>query len=937
MGKRDVEVESTTTGSADADETREVDAERVVRASRLDALMCRPGDQIDRYVILRELGSGGMSVVYVAYDPELDRHIALKLVRPGGAIAAAESAPRLQREAQALARLSHPNVVHVYDVGTFDKHVFIAMELVDGKTMRQWIVDEQPSWKQVLEVLLEAGEGLAAAHDAGLVHFDFKPSNVLIGTEAGGQARVRVVDFGLAREPRSTTPGTPLDSSPPSSSESLRSGRLSEQLTEHGAVMGTPGFMSPEHLTGKEADARADQYSFCVTLWLGLYGERPFVGHNRAALQKAVLRGNITLPAHDRGVPGWIQAVLRRGMSVSPADRYPTLRALLGALRRDPATPRRRIALAAVSGLAAAGLVYFVVQSGRPEHIDCEAGRDRVAASWDERTREAGRAAFAGTELQYADDAWRRTADRLDDYATQWGEMHVDACEATHVRGEQSAELLDRRMACLQRARLKFAALVDLFAAADADVVRNAVSATQSLAPISRCADAAALEPETPLPDDPAQRERVEALEQEIARVDAMQEAGRYAEAETDARRLVEEAQALGHAPLLWSAANLLGDVYTARGNAEKSLEAHGLALASADAAGLDFARAESMREHSFVYGNLMGNTERAEWFSRSAHAVLDRVGAGPELRADLLSNEAVIVTIAGRIEEGLALNRRAVELRREAGLADDTRYALLLGNLGGALYSAGRYEEALEAYRDGLRIEVEQLGERHPGLGIAYENVGNALQALERYDEALDYHRAALELSKTYAMGGPKLALQHSNIGVALFGIGRYDDAREHYQAAIATWKASSPAHPGHGVALCNLGELELRVGRIDDARASYEEGLRLLEAAVHEKHPWLAVGLTGLAIVLLEQGEHGRAFELARHAHEIHELTPTDAFAAAETELHYGRALWEVDASRRADARAHVEAARAALANLGQRAELAHELAGAWLRAHA
>ncbi len=931
MVDRDVEVDSATTGDTrpgdDEDETREVSAAPV---ARIDRLAFRPGDKIGRYVMLRELGSGGMSVVYVAYDPNLDRHVALKLVRPGGAISARASAPRLQREAQALARLSHPNVVHVYDVGTFGEHVYIAMELVDGKTLRQWILEDRPGWREVLDVLLEAGEGLAAAHDAGLVHFDFKPSNVLLGAGARGDARVRVVDFGLAREPRSVTP------SPLEPADVMRSGRLSEQLTEHGAVMGTPGFIAPEHLTGKEADARADQFSFCVTLWQGLYGERPFAGHDRASLQKAVLRGRITLPNDDRGVPTWIQQVLRRGLSVSPGDRYPTLRDLLAELRRDPGAGRRRVTL--VAGIAGLGslVALGLVQAMRPERIDCEAGRNRVADAWNETSRNAARSAFTGTALVYADDAWRRASDELDAYAREWGDMHVDACEATHVRGEQSAELLDRRMACLQRARVKFVALVELLQVADADVVRNAVTATQSLMPVSRCADANALAPETAPPTDPWRREQVEALEEEIARVEALHEAGRYTEAEGEARHVLEQAQALGHPPLLWAAANLLGDVYTARGFGKESLEAHGLALASADAAGMDYARAESMREHSFVYGNLLGNTERAEWFARSAHAVLDRLGSGPELRADLLSNEAVIVTMAGRIEEGLALNQRAVDLRREAGLAEDTKYATLLGNLAGALYSAGRYEEALEHYQEGLRIEIDQLGDRHPSLMIAHENVGNALQALERYDEALAYHERAIELAETYGVGGPKLALQRSNIGVALFGMERYADAKRQYEASIAVWRDANDAHPGYGITLCNLGELELRMDRIDDARARYEEGLRVLQAAVDDKHPWLSAALAGLAAVLLEQGEHERAHALARHAHEIHERTPTDPLAAAETRLHYGRALWEVEPARRDEARGHVVAAEAALANLGRRAVYSLKLARAWLRSH-
>ena len=394
--------ESGTTGPSQAEVTRQLDGARVVRTASTDALRFRPGDQIGRYVVLRELGSGGMSVVYVAYDPQLDRHIALKVMRPGGALRASESAPRLQREAQALARLSHPNVVHVYDVGTLGHSVYIAMELVDGKTLRQWLHEEPRPWPDVLEVLIAAGEGLAAAHDAGLVHFDFKPSNVLIGDKG----RVRVVDFGLAREPRR---GESSAGEEPSASIS-RSGRLSEPLTEHGSVMGTPGYISPEHLRGDEADARADQFAFCVTLWQGVYGDRPFVGRNRHELQKAVKQGRIRPPPADTKVPPWLCAVLKKGLSVDPYDRYPTLRELLADLRRDPAG-RRRTAAFAVAGVVVAGLaVAGLLTATQRGQVDCAAGRERLADHWSDERRDGTRAAFEATGVAFAEPAWERTA-----------------------------------------------------------------------------------------------------------------------------------------------------------------------------------------------------------------------------------------------------------------------------------------------------------------------------------------------------------------------------------------------------------------------------------------------------------------------------------------------------------------------------------------------
>jgi serine/threonine protein kinase len=226
------------------------------------------GTQVGRYVLLDAVGSGGMGVVYAAYDPELDRKVAIKLLRFDrlGSEAGERDRLRLQREAQAIARLSHPNVVHVYDVGTFGDQVFVAMEFVAGRTLRQWAEEEPRPWREVVDRFALAGRGLAAAHAAGLIHRDFKPDNVLLGDDG----RVRVVDFGLAR-PAGQQPA-------PEGERTPSGGTLAHPLTEWGVVVGTPAYMAPEQLRGEASDERSDQLSFCVSLYETLYGERPFPG-----------------------------------------------------------------------------------------------------------------------------------------------------------------------------------------------------------------------------------------------------------------------------------------------------------------------------------------------------------------------------------------------------------------------------------------------------------------------------------------------------------------------------------------------------------------------------------------------------------------------------------------------------------------------------------
>ncbi len=322
--------------------------------------------KIGRFTIVRELGAGGMGVVYVAYDEQLDRRVAVKLLR--GSEADTEAKLRLQREAQAMARLSHPNVVTVHEVGTFQGQVFVAMEFIDGMDLRGWLKAERHDWRSVVAIFSQAGEGLAAAHDGGIVHRDFKPDNVLVGNDG----RVRVADFGLAHafdaalvenpRPRTKADKTDISVGETTVDEEI-SGRLDASLTKTGAIMGTPAYMAPEQFEGLRTDARSDQFSFCVALWEGLYGRRPFTGENLVALSYAVMDGKIEAAPTDAQVPAWLHAVLIRGLAPLPENRWLAMRPLLDALAKDPEIRRKRVlrwtALASVTSALLGGLVWL--------------------------------------------------------------------------------------------------------------------------------------------------------------------------------------------------------------------------------------------------------------------------------------------------------------------------------------------------------------------------------------------------------------------------------------------------------------------------------------------------------------------------------------------------------------------------------------------------
>lgn len=315
------------------------------RPRRITKESLRPGDRIGRYVIRSKLGRGGMGVVYGAYDPLLGRRVAIKLVHHRDAVDLLELHvdERLRREAQALARLSHPNVVSLYDVGICEHGDYLALELVPGLSLDRWLRTQPRSWPEILEVFLLAGQGLAAAHTAGLIHRDFKPTNVIVGPSG----HVTVVDFGLARNAELDT----TVSDPGTRGLGQRPELLSTRLTGINVIVGTHGYMAPEQLLGLSVGPRADQFAFCVALHEALYGVRPFPGKNAIETARAFSEGQRIEPDNTRGVPARVHQALLRGLSTEPTGRFPSMDALLDALRRT--TSRRRVRLRWAAALLA--------------------------------------------------------------------------------------------------------------------------------------------------------------------------------------------------------------------------------------------------------------------------------------------------------------------------------------------------------------------------------------------------------------------------------------------------------------------------------------------------------------------------------------------------------------------------------------------------------
>jgi serine/threonine-protein kinase len=336
-----------------------------------------PEDQpkrIGRYLVLRTVGAGAMGVVYSAYDEELDRKVAVKLLHPAQH-AESQLRARIIREAQALARVSAPNVVHVYEVGEHARQLFIVMEYIEGTTLAKWQSELGRTGREILKMYCAAGQGLHEAHEAGLVHRDFKPDNVLIGTDG----RPRVVDFGLARLQDAESDQSAMMRLPFLSGKLEDSNPLATPLTQTGMVMGTPLYMSPEQHLGKPADSRSDQFSFCVALYEALYRLQPFAGltHQELAINK--VKGRLQPRPTGTKVPTRVYEVLLRGLSMAPEQRFPSMRELLAGLAIDPA--RDRATEPRVRRLLSGIIPAFVVASSLVRFPLMRLGVEPVTAS----------------------------------------------------------------------------------------------------------------------------------------------------------------------------------------------------------------------------------------------------------------------------------------------------------------------------------------------------------------------------------------------------------------------------------------------------------------------------------------------------------------------------------------------------------------------------
>jgi serine/threonine protein kinase/Tfp pilus assembly protein PilF len=966
------------------------------RPERQRAKKLERGSFVGRYMLVDQLGAGGMGVVYKAYDPELNRPIALKLLQtdeheqPGR--------ERLLREAQALAQLNHPNVIAVYDAGSLGSRVFIATEFVDGLTLRKWRSEASRSQREILDVFFAAGEGLAAAHRAGLVHRDFKPDNVMVGKDG----RVRVLDFGLVRadasEARAGGPPTELAPSPdlvstigarPAAKQAVEasqrpaellsalsssSDHLMTPLTYAGAIMGTPRYMAPEQHLGEPADARADQFSFCLSLYEALYGSLPFDGATFDQLRAAVLAGRVADPPPSARVPRWMRQVLLRGLATLPGARYPSMTALLAALRQDPHVQRRRrIAiggLLATVGVAVLGWRAEVRYQVRA----CHAAERALDGVWDEARRTAVRAVFHRSGVPYAEAALATVERTLDAYARAWVRMSVDSCEATNVRHEQSEELLTLRSECLADRRTRLKSLTDLYQSADPKLIERAAQSAESLPGLDLCADAASLRSPTPPPRDVGTRRRIDELRQKLSDADALGMAARYGAGIRIVESAIPDARSL-HYPRIESEAQfeyaiLLGD----RGDYPNAGRAYYQALVAAVAAHDEEAAVHAIIGMMQAIGVRQGHSDEGDRWAGLAEAQIEQLPRKDELLGRFLGARSALRSDEARYDDALADASRALEIEERLFGPDSHRVAAHLCSLGHIQFVRAQYSRSLEAFQRCLAIEQRTLGPNHPLLIEDLVGIANVYGESGDHERAVAEYQRALETIRRIQPDHPVVMKIYNNMGTELFSLGRFQDSFDRFEGALEAWRkrpgppenevlylnnmgdaklsmnqpeealkvllqATDPSKTSSvnrrvlGIALTTLAEAYRRLNQLDQAQSQFRTSLATLEKAFGPKHPELARTLLGLGRVeLVRRSPHAKA--TLERALAIREAEPGDGLELADIRFALAQALWQLDDRARAVGLA--TQARDAFAKAGASKAEAVAEAVAWLSRH-
>jgi len=692
----------------------------------------------------------------------------------------------------------------------------------------------------VLAVMKQAGRGLEAAHTAGIVHRDFKPSNVIVARDG----RVCVLDFGIARSASATdasssptlvegrravsgavqVPAPSSASFPPGSTPSP----LDVGLTEEGTIVGTPGYFASETLEGK-VDARTDEFSFCVTLWRALYASPPYPSAPLSAYIASISDGPVERPAHAR-VPAWLHAVVRKGLDPAPERRYGSMRELLRALDADPRRSRALRAVGAVVVFAIAMAAFGVSRHRASVRAACDADGARIAAAWSASRRDETRRAILAAGDGNAEDRADRAARALDEFAVEWQREESASCAATRVASTQSEAAYERRSACLLSARQRMEVIVELLAARDSNVVRHEVELARSLPSPHLCNGSDARAAYTPLPGGAA-RPKAEEARRLVERAKALQIAGPSADGLAAADRAVTLAREAGDGAAEAAALLAAGKIHARRFEDATALEKASNALLLAERLGLDHLAGVAAAEKAFLLDARFEKVAEARAWLDLARAKLAHEGDDPELEQEILRVDLVIQDDEGgdRVR-ALAGYDTYIDFAAHRYGATDSRVCKAMSSRGRLLFMNAEYERSAEAMRDAIRCGQEAVGPGDESLGAAYNALGAVLDVLGRLDEAIAAYRHAASARAIVGPADDLACVILGNLARVENRAGHFADAELHARQALPVAEASTGFARGTvpGI-LFALGMARLGQGHAEEARDSCRRAVSL------------------------------------------------------------------------------------------------------------
>lgn len=814
------------------------------------------GTRIGRYSVGKTIGSGTGGVVFSAYDTRLKRYVALKLLHATRQSEKAEQ-ERFVQEAQALARLEHPNVVAVYEIGSRPQGIFLAMEYVEGASLDIWLKQEPRSIRQILTVFIQAGEGLLAAHDKDIVHRDFKPANVLV--TAKGKAKV--IDFGLAQLPANE----PAD-------------RVAAAPARRSKRVGTPAYMAPEQFEGATISPQTDQFSFCVALWESLIGQRPFAGDSLSETERRVCSGDFHALPPDHRVPAWILPILRRGLSVAPSDRWPSMAELLAALRNDPTRRRRLLGLAALgSGLTAASIGLWQLQVAADERATraaCEDSGAAIDALWNEEVGARVHKALVATGIPYAPTTFEKVLPWVTGFADAWKRTYTASCVETRLEKTRSHQSFAGVSECLEMQKLEFASFMKGLEDAGPTSVNKAVDAAAGLPRPTTCTDDKYLAIMPRLPTDPDLRARAKDIATRQADASMYSWLAEYDRGIELSRSALSDAESLGNAYQIANGHYQVATFLRMKGDFKGAVAEHTQSFLLAAGQGSDELAARNAIQNGFILASSLDLLDEANLWNSIAAMELKR-GDGEDglLAANLKLNLGALQYQKAEHQEARVAFQEAYDIRVKILGPNHPDVAGALNNMALNLYQLNDLAGAEQALQRAYDINVTAQGNDHPDTTITLSNLAS-IQG-QRGDWAKARHSFTLahdSFIRVYGAEHPFVATAKNNLATAMAELNDYQAALDlQYEALKIVEKNLGAKHSESALLLNNIGINHMYLAEYDEARKAFARAIEIREVTLPPDHPDLAVTITSLAALELGQNNLEEGVKLHRRALQI------------------------------------------------------------------